>query len=74
MPDTAQFWVLLFHWEYNKVQLELSLPSGFVSHQITGYKQRIILADIDLTKFDEIERKQPVEEYEPLVERKQKAG
>ena len=56
------------------MQLELSLPSGFVSHQITGYKQRIILADIDLTKFDEIERKQPVEEYEPLVERKQKAG
>lgn len=74
LPDTVQFWVLLFHWEYNKVQLELSLPSGFVSHQITGYKQRIILADVDLTKIDEIERKQPVEEYEPLVERKQKAG
>ena len=35
---------------------------------------RGLLADIDLTKFDEIERKQPVEEYEPLVERKQKAG
>lgn len=76
LPDTFEFWVLLFHRNANIVQLEMSLPkpNSFASGQITGYNKRIILSDVNLSAINEIERKQSVEIHEPIVERKRQVG
>lgn len=78
LKDDFQLWVLLFHYNDEVLQSELSLPSDFIKNQVTGYIKRIIFKDISLKELSEtdISRQQsePVEIDEPTVERKKKTA
>lgn len=78
LADTCEFWVLLFHYNDEVLQSELSLPSDFIKNQVTGYIKRIIFKDISLKELSEtdISRQQsePAEIDEPTAERKKKTA
>ncbi|XXQ67385.1 hypothetical protein ACKLNO_07040 [Neisseriaceae bacterium B1] len=78
LPETCTLWVLLFHYNRDTLQYELSQPKDFIKGYVTGYSKRILFDDISLNPISEPEisrqTSEPAEIVEPTVERKKKAA